>query len=230
MPASETAAHARLKALALAWVREQGFSLAAAEVRVPRSGFRADVAAGRPNPDGRTVILECKQSRADLLRDAHPEAASRARLAELGERRRRLEELLAVHRPDLRRGEAFWPEYDAWDFSRLEHRGYRRLLGDLATAGRRVREGTKFSRMARYRCADFLYLVVDADIFAPAEIPAGWGLLVASSAGLVLARPAPALAATAERRAGLQRAVAWAAARPPSGSTSVPLAPTSPHG
>jgi len=43
---------------------------------------------------------------------------------------------------------------------------------------RRGLHGTKFSRLYRYRCADFLYLVVEPDIFAEAEIPAGWGLLV----------------------------------------------------
>ncbi len=45
MPAGETAAHRELKRLAMAWAGEVGFDIVASEVRVPRSGFRADVAA-----------------------------------------------------------------------------------------------------------------------------------------------------------------------------------------
>eukprot|EP01035_Chromulina_nebulosa_P050017 gene50017-67932_t len=117
MAHGETERHRRLKALALAWAREQGFAIAAGEVRVPRSGYRADVAACLRGAGRRTAVFECKQARADLLKDAHGEAAVRARLGELMERRKSLEEMLAVHRPDLRRGEALWPEFDAWDFS-----------------------------------------------------------------------------------------------------------------
>ena len=61
----------------------------------------------------------------------------RARLAELVERRRNLEEMLAVHRPDLRRGEALWAEFDAWDFSGLEHATYRGVVEEIETLQRR---------------------------------------------------------------------------------------------
>lgn len=62
------------------------------------------------------------------------------------------------------------------------------MLKELATVTARVRRGTKFSRMTRYRCADFLYLVVEENIFAEAEIPPGWGLLVCEAGRLRLAR------------------------------------------
>src|SRR4051812_11756359 len=143
MPTSETANHTRLKALALAWAQTNGFAICAAEVRVPKSGYRADVAACGRGAGARTAVFECKQARADLLKDAHAETATRQKLAELTERRRKLEELLAVHRPDLRRGEALWPEYDTWDFSALEHHAYRDLLAELETVQRRVLRGTK---------------------------------------------------------------------------------------
>lgn len=219
MPAAETELHARLKILALAWARANGFPVAAAEVRVPKSGYRADVAAGGHDATARTAVFECKQARADLLKDAHEEAATRRRFAELTRRRARLEELLALHRPELRRGEAFWPEYDTWDFSALGHRGYRALLEELETVRRRLARGTKFSRMCRYRCADFLYLVVEEGIFAPAEIPAGWGLLVRTGDALQLARSPVTLASAAEQRAALLETIAFAgtplADRPP---------------
>ncbi len=128
MPPVETQNHRRLKLLAYTWAQASGFALGGFEVRVPKSGYRADVAACGRGAEARTVVFECKQARADLLKDAHPEAATRARLLELSERQRRLEALLAVHRPDLRRGEALWPEYDAWDFSGLKHRAYRGVL------------------------------------------------------------------------------------------------------
>ncbi len=221
MHRGETARHARLKALALGWAQARGFAIAATEVRVPRSGYRADVAALGRGRDGRSAVFECKQARADLLKDAHAEAATRGRLAELLARRRTLEELLAVHRPDLRRGEALWPEYDAWDFSALEHRAYREVLEELATCQRRLHRGTKFAKMFRYRCADLLYLVVEDDIFAEAEIPAGWGLLVRVPAAtgegagetLRLARAPARLDAGPDQRAALLESIALAATR-----------------
>jgi len=215
--AAETARHARLKRLALAWARGNGFEPATPEVRVPRSGFRADVAAAAHGDPPQTAVFECKQSRADLLKDAHVETAIRGRLAKLTARRQALEEILAVHRPDLRCGEALWPEYDSWDFAALGHKGYSRVLTGLASARRLLRQGTKFSRMARYRCADFLYLVVEDDIFASAEIPPGWGLLIRTPGKhgdhLRLARPPEPLAPTPAQRDALLRQIARARLR-----------------
>jgi len=222
MARGETNAHAALKRLAFAWAQASGFALAATEVRVPRSGYRTDVAACSRGAGRRTAVFECKQARADLLKDAHAEAATRRRLAELTERRNKLEALLATHRPDLRRGEALFPEFDAWDFSGLEHRTYRAVLAELAAVQARVLKGTKFSKMFRYRCADFLYLVVEENIFAEAEIPAGWGLLVRRGGSLDLARPPVALDAGAEQRIALLEAIAASgtgAVRRPAGNT-----------
>lgn len=205
MPAGETEAHARLKTLAIAWARANGYALAAREVRVPRSGFRADVAACGADTAGALAVFECKQSRADLLKDAHDETAARAAAAELDARQAALEAMLALHRPECRRGDALWPEFDSCDFSRVEHRTYERVRRELATLRRRVREGTKFSRMARYRCADFLWLVVEPDIHAEAEVPRHWGLLVRAGDGLELRRAAAPLEALAVQRAALRR-------------------------
>src|SRR6185503_15377110 len=71
MRSAETEHHSRLKTLALAWAQANGFAICAPEVRVPRSGFRADVAACSRGAGARTAVFECKQSRADLLKDAH---------------------------------------------------------------------------------------------------------------------------------------------------------------
>lgn len=221
----ETEIHAELKRLALEWAQANGFALCATEVHVPRSGYRADVAAASRGSARRTAVFECKQARSDLLKDAHDEADTRRRLGELAERRQALEQLLAVHRPDLRRGEALWPEYDSWDFSGLEHTGYRRLLEELATVQRRVLRGTKFSKMFRYRCADFLYLVVEDGIFAEAEIPAGWGLLVRRGTALETARRPAELGAADTQRLALLEAIAVAGTRAVNRAAGIVLPP-----
>lgn len=209
----ESLRHAELKRLAAQWAQTNGFALCAPEVAVPKSGFRADVAACTRGPDHRTVIFECKQSRPDWLKDHHAEEKTRLALAALIERRRRLEALLAEHRPDLRRGEALWPEYDTWDFSGLEHRAYREVLSDLDLLQRRLRRGTKFSKMFRYRCADFLYLVVEDGIFAEAEVPAGWGLLVRSGPELAVSRRPADLTSAPEQRSALLERIALSGTR-----------------
>jgi hypothetical protein len=213
MPCGETAKHIELKRLALDWARANGFAIAAGEVRVPKSGYRADLAACSRGTARRTAVFECKQARADLLKDAHAEVETRRRLEALSSRRRTLEELLAVHRPDLRRREALFPEFDAWDFSTLEHRTHRRVVAQLAAAQEHLRHGTKFSRMFRYRCADFLYLVVEDGIFAEDEIPVGWGLLRRRGDVLETARPPVALDAAPEQRLALLENIALAAGR-----------------
>jgi len=213
MPGAESENHSRLKTLALAWAQANGFAICGLEVSVPKCGYRADLAAIGRGVSPATAVFECKQSRADLLKDAHVEAATRERLTELTRRRRVLEELMAVHRPDLRRGEALWPEYDSWDFSSLEHRAYRGVLDELETVQRRVLRGTKFSKMFRYRCADYLYLVVEDGIFAEAEIPAGWGLLVRSGGELRLGRAPAKLDAEPGQRAALLERIALAGTR-----------------
>lgn len=204
MSRGETPQHARLKSLALAWARAQGWTVAACEVRVPRSGFRADVVALDARGEGRVAVFECKQSRADLLKDAHDELHARTAVATLGARRAELEALLALHRPECRRGDALWPEFDTCDFSALEHRTYARVRRELLTAQRRVREGTKFSRMTRYRCADYLWLVVEPDIFAEAEVPSRWGVLVRAGDALVARRAAEPLDVSAGQREALR--------------------------
>ncbi|HET7536020.1 MAG TPA: hypothetical protein VFJ90_06185, partial [Candidatus Didemnitutus sp.] len=192
MPAGETAAHADLKRLALQWAAENGFPIGTTEVRLPRSGYRVDAGAYRPARRDRaaaTVVFECKQARADLLKDSRAAEPTRDRLAELLTRRAKLEELLGGHRPDLRRGESLFPEFDAFDFSTLRHDGYAEVIEEIATLQRRLLNGIKFEKIRQYRGADMLYLVVEDGIFSEAEIPAGWGLLVRREEKLVLARP-----------------------------------------
>lgn len=220
MSAGETAAHRELKRLTLAWARAAGFAIAAAEVRVPRSGFRADVAAyarGAQGKETRTALFECKQARADLLKDARAERETREQLTALLARRAKLEEMLAEHRPDLRRGETLFPEFDSIDTAGLRHDTYAAIIDEIATLQRRRLHGVKFDKLRRYAAADTLYLVVEEGIFADAEIPAGWGLLVRERGGetLQLVRPPLRLAPAPTVRVALLENIAIAVCRMP---------------
>jgi len=213
MKAGETEAHATLKRLALLWAQTNGFAIAAPEVHLPRSGYRVDVAACSRGAVARTAVFECKQARADLLKDAHAEEATRSRLRDLIARRAVLEEMFTTHCPELRRGEALWAEFDTWDFAHLEHQTYRAVLEEIDCLQKRVVRGTKFSRMFRWRCADLLFLVVEDGIFAEAEIPAGWGLLMRDGERLVVKREPVALDPKEEQRRALLESIAIAATR-----------------
>lgn len=207
---NETAAHRRLKALALDWARAEGWRIGAAEVRVPKSGYRADAAAMGRGLHATTAIFECKQARADLLKDAHDDTETRRKLNAALRRRSKLEALLGVHRPDLRRGESLFAEYDVWDFGELEHKSYHALLTEISLLQGRLVGGAKFAKMLRYQCADFLYLVVEDDIYADAEIPAGWGLLVRREEEMELRRKPARLQPSDTQRHALLESIALA--------------------
>ena len=161
-------------------------------MRVPRSGYRTDVAAltRKPGaPEARSALFECKQSRADFLRDQVDEPAAQAKTRALFERLRALRALLAIHRPDLRRDESLFPEFDSYDFAGMRHETLHGLEAELEALQRKLLFGVKFSRLHKYHAADFLYLVTEPDILAPHEVPAGWGWLVREGAVLVLREP-----------------------------------------
>lgn len=187
-PRGETAAHQRLKRLALLWAQANGYSACAMEVTLPQSRFRADVAAFRPtsNAIGCTAIFECKQARPDLRRDNCSSATVRERLETLHKRRQVLEKHLRIHYPTLRAGDSLFPEFDSHDFAAIEHRGYASVLRQMTALQNQLFEGTKFEKLLRYRCANVLFLVIPNELFRPSEVPMGWGALVESGDSLTL--------------------------------------------
>ena len=184
----ETAAHARLKRLAVLWAQAQGYSACAVEVTLPHCRYRADVAAyrARRGEAGATAVFECKQVRSDLRRDNCCTATERARLDTVSQRRQVLEKHLRVHYPTLRTGESLFPEFDAHDFNAIEHHGYKRVMTELAALQKRLRSGRKFECLTRYRCANLFFHVVPNDLFRASEVPPGWGALVETEGALVL--------------------------------------------
>jgi len=184
----ETAAHARLKRLAVLWAQAQGYSACAMEVSLPRCRYRADVAAHRsqPNEIGTTSIFECKQALVDLRRDNGSSAETRERLTKLYQRRQLLEKNLRVHYPQLRIVDSLFSEFDSHDFSAIKHRGYARVLRELNSLQNRLFDCTKFETLLRYRSANLFFLVLPGELFREPEIPLGWGALVESNGVLEL--------------------------------------------
>jgi len=196
----ETSRHLGLKALAVEWALNEGFSFVAAEVSFPHRRFRVDVAACAPSrkTPGRTpvvslssvlkeaAVFECKQVRSDLIRDNKQRTLLSERLKTLETRRQRLEELLQVHLPHLANGESLFPQFDSYRLREHDHAPYRRLLAQIRAAKRGILEGTKFDRFVSYQMANLHYLVAEKNIIECHEVPVGWGLLVRREAGLEL--------------------------------------------
>lgn len=182
MPSTETARHRELKRLALIWAQTHGYRIAACEVSVPTFRSRFDVAAYRPgkkaDAPGATVIFECKQSRADFLKDSRCRQQIAARLAKLYERRALYEGFLRARMPSLRNGDALFPEFDSCRFEASGYAPYDKLTQELRTLSGRLHAQTKFSDLYRWQAANVHYVVADEAVAAAHELPYGWGLLI----------------------------------------------------
>jgi len=186
----ETEAHRQLKRLAVLWAQAQGYAACAVEVSLPQCRYRADVAAyrARGNESGVTAIFECKQVLADLRRDNCCSLSASERLKTVNKRREVLERHLRVHFPTLRGGESLFPEFDSHDFGAIGHQGYTRVVRELAALQKRLRGGTKFECLTRYRCANVFFLVAPNELYREAELPLGWGALVEQDGALHVRR------------------------------------------
>lgn len=260
---AETLDHHALKRLAVAWLWKLGCRVIATEVRAPIGRYRVDVAGwfdrpidgllergpgasslwaaeegrarrGASHAEGATIIIECKQSRADFLRDgSDPDDLLRER-ERLRRRRAEIEETkVKRYEPALRKeGSSLFDGLEEWDFSKSRLASYRAVLRDLQRIDESLYGQTKFARFARYRMADRLVLFAPAGLVRPRELPEGWGLVechrrplrrerasmalgVDPLADLPLREGAtpPALHTHARRREQLFRSIAMAASR-----------------
>lgn len=179
----------------------------------------------------RTVIIECKQSRADFLRDdAQLEPLLRER-ERLRARKRDLEEtVVKCHEPQLRvGGSSLFTECEQWRFEESRIATYRKVLVALRRIDAMVHGETKFCLLARYRLADRLYIAAPVGVISARELPSGWGLIecrrrtlrtggarVSGLDDLPVSETvsAPALDTPEHRRLRLLRNLAVAASRP----------------
>ena len=206
----ETREHLGLKELASAWLLSMGCRAVAHEVPCPIARFRVDAAgwaehdwrlgadpaahtsifaaerAGDAHRAPRTVVVECKASRADFLRDdlrVDDLLAERERL--LGRKAEIERDLIPVYEPHLRRAEgALFEESASWDFEKSRLLPYRRVLRQLAKLEERLHGQTKFNLIARWRLADELWILAATGVVKQREVPAGWGLAECSPAVL----------------------------------------------
>ena len=135
--------------------------------------------AGRGPDAWRTVIIECKQSRSDFLRDGcDPEGLLRER-ERLERRKREIEETkVKRYEPTLRQeGSSLFAELDEWDFASSKMASYRAVVRELEKVEEALYGETKFARFARYRLADRLVLFTPAGLIRGRELPKAWGLV-----------------------------------------------------
>ncbi len=184
----ETPAHQRLKMLSLAFLRSQGCLAFATEVRCPISRYRVDCAGYRDRNvqlqqrcPANTIVIECKQSRSDFLRDREslePLLKLRSHVEQVRESIER--ERIRIEEPELRRaGSSLFAEMDEWDFNASRLPSYRRTLRRLRQLDEQIHGQTKFFIIARYQLADRLYVAAPRGMIRPCELPRGWGLLEA---------------------------------------------------
>jgi len=253
--ATETLAHQRLKQLALAFLRQAGGLASACEVRCPLSKWRLDVAGwidgvviGHPlhaelgeaitkpssTPERvrcrpQVIIIECKQSRSDFLRDRGDLEILLRRREELHRFRESIEEnRIRQLEPQLRvAGSSLFTELESWDFASSKLRGYRRVLRELRLIDEKLHGQTKFHFLSRYALADRLYLAAPRGLIRRVELPPCWGLLECDAevlanesftatdvtGGLSVTTPASALSMRDHRRVRLLRNIAIAAGR-----------------
>ncbi|MBV8375438.1 MAG: hypothetical protein JO279_00385 [Verrucomicrobia bacterium] len=208
MSTGESEMHWRLKEQTFLWAYGRGFRCCATEVRAPRSRFRIDVAAirlERTQSEHTVALFECKQSREDLDRDNQRHSGLSTHLQVLQERRDTLERLLALHYPSLRTTDSLFPEWATFDFSAIDHTGYRQTIRKIACRQRQLFEKTKFDLMIRYRLGNLHYLVTTPDLLRRCEVPLGWGLLELDGKEVITEKSAPTRFSGVEIRPWLER-------------------------
>jgi hypothetical protein len=141
---------------------------------------------GRRHRPPRTVLIECKQARADFLRDRRDTDRLLALRADLDRFRRSLEEKrIKVEEPHLRRaGSALFAEMEEWDFAASRLPAYREVIRRLRRLDRMLHGETKFCMAARYALADRLYIAAPRGLIHRRELPLGWGLLECPASAL----------------------------------------------
>ena len=239
----ETRVHRELKLRAVRLMLDSGCAAAAPEVPCPIARHRVDAAGyldARPQKPvrrlaatadahpalltrgerARTIIIECKQSRADFLSDRADTPALLEKRAHLHAVRAAIEErILKVCEPELRRsGSSLFPDLEQWDFARSRLGSYQGVLRELARVDRQLHGSSKFWRLAHYRLADALYIAAPAGMLRAHELPAAWGLIeiprhAERGEDWTISVPAPLLEGRTLHRQRLLRNIAAALAK-----------------
>jgi hypothetical protein len=256
----ETPAHRTLRRQSVHLLVRAGCAAAGTEVRCPIARHRVDAAgyldalpkSSKPfealgfygsaalrfvrGDRPKTVIIECKQARADFLSDSNS-------VDELIVERDRLlrvravleDQIVKACEPHLRiSGSRLFPDLEEWNFAGSRVGSYRAVLNDLRRLDERMHGESKFWLMAHYRLADWLYLAAPRGVIRPREVPPGWGLIeiderwdgapesIGAAADLVQVRvAAPELKGKPDHRLRLLRNIAVASTHQSLGRTPV---------
>jgi len=165
---------------ARAWIRTRR-----AETSLFEQVHVADKAAGgfasRERCEPRTIVIECKQSRGDFLRETLDVARLLGLRDALTARRDQLEAHIREGNPDAigRNGSRsfLFAHMEEIDEKAVRHATYRRVLREIAKVEQQLYGETKFSRMSAYRLADRMYIMAPRGMIGPREVPTGWGLI-----------------------------------------------------
>ena len=181
--------------------------------------FRADVAGWSDRgAQTKSIVVECKATRADFLRDGkdvrdllEPRAALHGIAATAG-----------IRPASLTRARCAEPRGGApglfagtdGDFDTMPARQLRQMRLQLLAINRRLHEGAKFAHLAWWRAADELWVATGLGLLRRDDIPTGWGLLEFDRMGDIRIRiQAPQLSAPERWRRRMLRNVAAAATR-----------------
>ncbi|MCH2135719.1 MAG: hypothetical protein MK101_03940 [Phycisphaerales bacterium] len=215
----ESNRHKWLKTSALKWLIETRWQAAAREVVLPGPRLRADVAGWREEGDRcQTVLIECKATRSDFLRDGQD-------VRDLLERREALHRAIEQAGVPVRRllcaGQACSGTlFDQVPTDRFAGNAadLRRMRCTLMAVNRRLhprgKGAGKLAKLAWWGAADACWIAVPAGLLKIREVPSGWGLLEFDRHGQVrVALEAPELASSLRWREGLLRGIARASTR-----------------
>ncbi|MGD9692116.1 MAG: hypothetical protein AB7G17_04710 [Phycisphaerales bacterium] len=201
----ETRDHVGLKRMSVAFLRGLGCCAVGTEVACPIPRWRADVAGysdgvrtGKKGEKRKpfTAIVECKQARADFLRDRADRASLMRQREELLRKLREEEErLLARVEGLVGEGEGgvagcavvgtevavarefLFPQLEVLKDEAARWPGHRELVRELEGLDRRLYGHTKFALLSAYRQADVLYVAAPRGMVRADELPRGWGLV-----------------------------------------------------
>ncbi len=201
----ETRDHVGLKRMSVVFLRGLGCCAVGTEVACPIPRWRADVAgysdgvrAGRKGEKRQpfTAIVECKQARADFLKDrADRDSLLRQREELLRKLREEEERLLARVEGLVGEGaegetgcavvgtevavsrEFLFPQLEVLKDEAARWPGHREIVRELAGLDHRLYGHTKFALLSAYRQADVLYVAAPRGMVRADELPRGWGLV-----------------------------------------------------
>jgi hypothetical protein len=98
---------------------------------------------------------------------------------------------LATHHPSLQTSDCLFPEWASFDFTTLDHQGYRQTIQKIGRIQRQLLNNIKFDLITHYQLGHLHYLVTTPGMIDPSELPIGWGLLEIASDDTINERTVP---------------------------------------